>query len=193
MSGLRFNSRGENKVMSSQMTAFSLWSSTDNREKKDLMEAGFSPDREYLIGAEYKGLNTGFLPGLFGVRKFIKTFYLEDVHKLEFGNNFRVKQNDPEDEHIKLLKDGQPIAQGYFLVLSLKKMVDPKWSHYKRAAFLNYGHGGNKWYEPAKVLRDYIVQPFEDNPNILLGHAYFAVAGFQISGAFFVLERIKKE
>lgn len=171
-------------MSSMSKSALALWG-TDNLEKKKLMRDGRQP--ETFVGSEFMGLNTGFLPKLFGFQKFIKTFYLKDT--LTFGNNFRVKQNNPESEYVKLFKDYQPVPQGHFLVVSAKDR--DKWNHYSDAVFLDYGIINNAWYQPARLLRDYLVQPFPENPGILLGHAYFAVGPFQISGAFFVLERIK--
>jgi len=154
---------------------------------KALMNKGKEPSKEFLDGHLFRGLNVGFLPRLIGRRKFIKSFYKKRGLFL-IGSNLRVKQNDPDEEYIKLLKGGGPRPEGYFLVESAKD--NTKWNHYQDAAFLSYGRGNNAWYQPAKLLRDYLVNPFPENGNILLGHAYFAIGPFQVSFGFFVLEKV---
>jgi len=162
--------------------ALTLWK-LSNPTLKVLMNKGTEPSRALLSGYLYRGLNVGFLARLIGRRKFIKSF-----KNFPIGNNFMVKQNDPDEEYIKLFKDGNPIPEGYFLIGSADD--NRKWNHYQNAIFLDYGRGNNKWYQPARLLRDYLVQPAPRNREILLGHAYFAIFGFKVPFTFFVLERI---
>jgi len=169
--------------MSNTMTkeALDLWR-LNSSTLKEFMNKGTEPSRPSLNGYLFRGLNVGFLARLIGRRKFIKSF------NILLGNNFMVKQNDPDEEYIKLFEDGVPIPEGYFFIESAED--NRKWNHYQDATFLDYGKGNNKWYEPAKLLRDYLVQPFPGNKEILLGHAYFAIFGFKVPFTFFVLERI---
>jgi hypothetical protein len=55
---------------------------------------------------------------------------------------------------------------------------------------LDYGLGGNGPFGPP--LRDYIVQVYPDNADLLLGKAYLALGPLRIPAGFFILERLKK-
>jgi len=177
--------------MSNTMTkeALDLWR-LNSSTLKEFMNKGTEPDKDFLSGYLYRGLNVGFLARLIGRRKFIKYFKDFPISSLLafLGNNFMVKQNDPDEEYIKLFKDGSPIPEGYFLIEVAED--NREWNHYQDAIFLDYGKGNNKRYQPAKLLRDYLVQPFPGNKEILLGHAYFAIFGFKVPFTFFILERI---
>lgn len=164
--------------------ALALWESS-NSELKSLMESSQKPEKEYLAGSEFMGLNVGFITKVIKRTKFIKSFYMNAGELM--GNNFMVEQNDPAGHYHKLNNDGRPKAEGYFLVES-----NPAWNHYSDTAFLDYGKGGNKWYQPVKLLRDYLnMVMVYSSPDILLGHAYLAL-GLKVSVGFFVLERIKE-
>jgi len=168
--------------------ALDLWGSS-NAKLRTLMGSSTKPERKDLAGYEYMGLNVGFITGLIGRRKFIKSFYMNAGELM--GNNFMVEQNDPSAHYHKLIKNGRPRPEGYFLVEDSGNNTD--WNHYFNTSFLDYGKGGNKWWEPVKLLRDYLnaVKVYQ-TPDILLGHAYLALLGFQVSVGFFILERIKK-
>ena len=77
-------------------------------------------------------------------------------------------------------------SEGYFLI----ERAEGRWNKYPDAILLHYGRADNKWYEPSRFLRDYLIQPYSNNPNILLGKAYFAL--FPFIGFFFILERINQ-
>jgi hypothetical protein len=54
---------------------------------------------------------------------------------------------------------------------------------------LDYGLGGNGLFGPP--LRDYIVQVYPDDPDLLLGKAYLAFGSLRIPVSFFVLQRLR--
>lgn len=176
------------KTMSKE--ALKLWFSSTSTLKV-FMNLGKQPNRESLVG-EYLGLNTGPLPKWLGFQKFVKSLRISDAWLMKpmelIGNNFRVTQNGFAELYIKLMKDGKPVEQGYFVVESASN--NPNWNHYPDAAFLDYGKGDNDWKEPARFLRDYLVQPFPDNKDILLGHAFIYILGLKISVGFFVLQKV---
>ena len=61
-------------------------------------------------------------------------------------------------------------------------------SHYPNALLLDYGLGGNGLFGPP--LRDYLVQVYPDDPDLLLGKAYLNILGLRIPANFFVLKRL---
>lgn len=177
-------------MQSMSKKALELWQRSAT-ELKLFMSYGTQPDKESLAGFEYLGLNVGPLPKMFGFQKFIKFFHMP-VKWMQsvVGNNIRVSQNGFAAIYIKLMKNTKPVEQGYFVVGSARD--NPKWNHYSNASFLDYGKGDNSWKEPARFLRDYLVQPFPGNTDILLGHAFIYIWPFKISVGFFVLEKVMK-
>ena len=176
-----------NNVMSKE--ALRLWFSSTST-LKELMNVGKQPNKESLAGSEYLGLTVGRLPEWFGFQKFVKAFHLTEFQwsgNPIIGNNLRVTQNGFAALYIKLKKNGKPVEQGYFVVESARD--NPKWNHYNNASFLDYGKGDNSLKEPARFLRDYLVQPFPENKDILLGHAFIYILGLKFSVGFFVLEK----
>jgi len=139
--------------------AINLWNS---KNLEELMEIGRAPTN---LSGLYMGLNTGFVARFIKRVKFIKSFYPEyGTSGVQMGNNFKVQQNEPGDEYIKNFKNGSPVPEGYFRV----EYSNKDWNKYPDAVLLNYGES-NPWYQPARFLRDYLVQPF-DNPVILFYH-----------------------
>ena len=62
-------------------------------------------------------------------------------------------------------------------------------ARYPNALLLDYSLGGNGLFGPP--LRDYVVQVYPDDPDLLLGKAYLALAGLRIPLSFFVLKRLR--
>jgi hypothetical protein len=57
------------------------------------------------------------------------------------------------------------------------------------AAFVDYSRGGNRSYDIARVLRGYLVRVEPRSGEVLLGKPLFVVAGTQLAGSFFLIER----
>jgi hypothetical protein len=51
------------------------------------------------------------------------------------------------------------------------------------AALLDYSRGGNRGYDIARVLRDYLVRVEPGSDELLLGKAFFVVAGRRLANA----------
>lgn len=168
-----------------------LWKKKTS-ELEALMKSGSQPTPQQLDGYRFRGLNVGFGPKLLGIQKFIKCFFMKDYGygAMMTGNNFVVKQNAAQAEYITVQKKGRDKVQGYYLVENASG--NERWNEYPNAALLHYGRGNNAWWDPAAKLRDYLVQPYSDNPNLLLGKAYFSVGPFKIKGGYFILERLSK-
>jgi len=164
---------------------------TPRSELERIFQRGSMPDLEGLVGWEFRGINRlplNFIPfgQLVGIKKFLKGFYR--------GEDGRVMgYNSPVDSKNAL--DGKwniaPKRFGFYEVHE----VDPtaRDNEYLHALLLDYGKGGNKPYDVTGGLRDYLVQVYPDNPDLLLGKAYFALGPTRIGGLnFFILERHRR-
>lgn len=71
--------------------------------------------------------------------------------------------------------------------------ADPAASDYRRhdAMLLDYGRGGNRAYDIAKIIRDYVVRIEPGSDDLLLGKAYFVVAGARLASSYFLIERYR--
>jgi hypothetical protein len=148
---------------------------------------GTTPDLDSLVGWEFRGINRLPLNGipfakLVGIKKFLKGFFRAEDGRV-MGYNSPVAQN---------ALDGRwNIAAKRFGFYEVKP-VDPtaRDNNYLHALLLDYGLGGNKVYDPTAYLRDYIVQVDPQNPDLLLGKAYYAVGPARIGTLnYFILER----
>ena len=147
---------------------------------------GITPDLESLVGWEFRGINSPSWARLVGIKKFIKGFYRRDGGVC--GYNSPTVQNKLADEWIARPDDDNPKRFGFYTVTP----VDPtaRDNTYLHALLLDYGEGDNPRTDPSRGLRDYLVQPYADDPNLLLGKAYFAVGPLRVpTFSFFILER----
>ncbi len=163
---------------------------TPQKQLEEILKRGQKPRPELLDGWRFRGLNVGFGAKLIGVQKFIKIFKTIDYGfgQMMTGHNIVVKQNDIKAPYEKKLKNGEHKIQGVYLV----EENNQRFNAYDSSALLNYGRGDNPWYEPAKMLRDYLTQPYPDNNDLFLGKAYFAFGPLKIFGGYFILERLEE-
>lgn len=153
-----------------------------------VFEAGTPPDVSVLIGFEYRGFNQPKATALLGIRKFIKAFYLDRSGR-PFGCNTPVVQNGLDGEWIARPAPERPKRYAFFTV----EPPDPGASDAERrtAALLDYGRGGNRAYDPSRILRDYVVRAEAGSDDLLLGKAYVSIAGTRIAHTFFLIERYR--
>ena len=59
------------------------------------------------------------------------------------------------------------------------------------AALLDYSRGGNRAYDIARILRDYLVRVEPGSDELLLGKALFVVAGATLAHSYFLIERYR--
>lgn len=162
-----------------------------NETLESIMRAGRSPDVRSLVGWEFRGFNTLDLTAILGFRKFKKGFYSERplAHAAERvrGYNVRVRQNGIAQPWEPVLSQGRPIRHGFYDVYP----VDPgeRDNLYPNALLINYDCGRNPPYDPSRFLRDYLVQVYPDNPDLLLGKAYVALGPLRPAVSYFILER----
>jgi len=162
-----------------------------NGSKHDLAavhSAGTPPEVDALIGYEYRGFNQPAATALLGIRKFIKAFYLDEAGQ-PFGCNTPVVQNGLDAEWIAKPTPEQPKRYAFFQV----EAPDPDAADAERhgAVLLDYGKGGNKAYDPSRLLRDYVVRVEPGSDNLLLGKAYFVMGPTRLRPTYFLIERYR--
>ena len=162
------------------------------RSKADLAAAfasGTPPEVSALTGFEFRGYNQPKAAALLGIRKFIKAFYV-DRSGQPFGCNTPVAQNGLQAEWLARPSAERPKRYAFFQV----GPPDPNASDVLRrdAVLLDYGRGGNRAYDVARILRDYLVRVEPGSDELLLGKAYFVVAGTRLAHAYFLIERYRR-
>jgi len=164
-----------------------------DRELEEIFKQGKTPEMKKLLGYEFRGFNVPFLTKILGFQKFKKGFFAQSDKKPEgneiMGFNVLISQKGPKEKWQALPKEEAPKRYGFYRV----HKVDPKArdNKYPNALLLNYGLSRNGLH-PARLLRDYLVQPDPDNPDLYIGKAYFAVGPLRVFPNFFILERYNK-
>jgi len=151
--------------------------------------AGSPPDVAAITGFEFRGYNQPRAATLLGIRKFIKAFYLNRDGE-PFGCNTPVAQNEIASEWLARPSPEQPKRYAFFRVEAADSAAP---DHRRRGAvLLDYRRGGNRAYDIAKIIRDYVVRIEPGSDDLLLGKAYFVVAGARLASSYFVIERYRQ-
>ncbi len=158
------------------------------RELETVFAAGSPPDVAALTGFEFRGYNQPRAAALLGIRKFVKAFYL-DRSQRPFGCNTPVRQNGLQDEWLPRPGPERPKRYAFYQV----EPADPDAADEARrgAVLLDYSRGGNRVYDVARILRDYLVRVEPGSDDLLLGKAFFVVAGKKVAHSFFLIERFR--
>lgn len=163
-----------------------------NDQLEEVFRLGMPPEMASLAGWEFKGYNMFEPTELVGLRKFKKGFYLEDPSRNPAlgisGYNVQIHANTLGEPWIDKTKKGEPIRHGWYDVypVSLSE-TDNK---YPNALLVNYGLSPKNYIvDPSRLLRDYLVQVYTDNTDLLLGKAYGSLGPMRLSLNFFALER----
>ncbi|MBI4424788.1 MAG: hypothetical protein HY554_13735 [Elusimicrobia bacterium] len=153
-----------------------------------LLAAGAAPEDAALGGWEWRGYNTPPFTALLGIRKFIKGFF--DAGAGLEGYNIPAKQNGLDGAWLHRPRPQAPARFGFYRVR--RPRAGERDSLYADALLLDYGASArNASYRPERVLRDYLVQPFPDDRDLLLGKAYLAFGPLRVRSNFFVLGRLR--
>lgn len=172
----------------------SLVREATDAEREALMVSGKAPAFEDLVGWEFAGLNCGAITDLLRIRKFKKGFY-EGAPRVPaeagpspfiHGYNVDVFQDGVGKPHRAYPSEDAPKRHGYYRVHRV--VAGARDAKYPNALLLDYGLGKNG-LQPSGLLRDYLVQPYPDDRDLLLGKAYLALFGLRIPAGFFVLQR----
>ena len=157
------------------------------RELEQTFQRGTTPEIDALVGWEYRGINC--ISRLTGLQKFVKGMFRADDGRV-MGYNIRAVQNVLDGRWRLRPSDDAPKRFGFYEV----SPVDPtsRDNHYLHALLLDYSKGGNPPWDATRGLRDYLVQVDADNPDLLLGKAYYAVGPARVAMNFFILERLRR-
>lgn len=167
-----------------------LLTEASNGQREAIMRTGTAPRFDDLVGWEFGGGNTPRIYRLIGIRKFVKGFYEgppRDGGPEPFiqGYNIPAIGNADSDEHVMEMKGGAPKRFGFYRVH--EPVEGARDAFYPNSLLLDYSRGGNGLFGPP--LRDYLVQVYPDDPDLLLGKAYLAL-GLRIPTNYFVLKRL---
>jgi hypothetical protein len=158
-----------------------------NRELEAVFCAAMGPTPDALAGYEWRGYNISAFTRLLGIQKFIKGFLTLD-DRIE-GYNVAVQQNGLNAPWIPKPRPEKPKRYAFFVVMHVD--VSSKDSFYPQALFLNYGSSlRNPRFVPERLLRDYLVQPDSQNPDLMLGKAYLALGPWRLFANFFIIQRM---
>jgi hypothetical protein len=158
------------------------------QELAAVFAAGSPPEVTALTGFEFRGYNQPRAAALLGIRKFIKAFYVDAAGR-PFGCNTPVTQNGLEDEWIARPSVSAPKRYAFFQVEPASPGAPD--AQRRGAAFLDYSRGGNRAYDVARILRDYVVRVEPGSDDLLLGKATFVVAGTRLAHSYFLIERYR--
>jgi len=160
-----------------------------DRELEEIFKAGKTPDLKNLLGSEFRGFNVPIITKILGFQKFKKGFFVGPDQKPESGEimgfNVLIKQG-VKDKWPALPSEEAPKRFGFYRVAKVKP--EERDNKYPHALLLNYGISRNG-LNPARLLRDYLVQVDPANSDLYLGRAYFALGPLRVFPSFFVLER----
>ena len=161
-------------------------SSTSSLER--ILRASKGPSLESLVGFEWRGYNTSWLTRLLGIQKFIKGFF-QERDSVE-GYNVPVLQNGLDGPWLNLPTPDNPRHYAFYRVTRVDRESGDHF--YPEAILLDYGASPRNAGSPGvRIIRDYVVQPGPENPDILLGKAYLAFGPLRIASNFFVLGRLR--
>jgi hypothetical protein len=165
--------------------AFRALEALDNNALERAFLRGQTPDLDALVGWQLRGANAPAWAKLLGIKKFIKGFY-RDADAV-FGYNCPVQQDGLFQPWTARPSNEAPRRFGFYKVTPVDATARD--NQYLHAVLLDYGQGPNPPWEPARGLRDYLVQVYPDNPDLYLGKAYYALGALRVATNFFLLER----
>ena len=165
--------------MAAASKRFHALAGSSRSELEALLRQGSAPQTQSLHGRLYKGFNHPFAAELLRTRKFFKGFF--DAGERNYGFNVRAQQNGLAGEWRKRQGKEDPFA--FFGVGPAEQD-----STYPNGLLLDYGEVSGSAFDPARVLRDYLVRVDEGSDELLLGKAYASIGGSRLTVGFFILE-----
>ena len=167
-------------------SAFERLVRSDERTLDELFAASPAPEFETLVGFEWRGWNTDPNLKYLGLKKFIKAFFRAE-HGDE-GCNVKVFQNDLADPWKPRTRLGKLDAFAFYLVRPQDERT--RLPRNPGALLIDYAASPrNPIYHVERTIRDYVVQPSAEDPNVMLGRAYVGIGAMRFASSFFVIER----
>jgi hypothetical protein len=159
---------------------------SDNAGLDAIFRRSPPPEYEQLVGYQWRGWNTDPNLRYLGLRKFIKAFFRGEYG--EEGCNVRVAQSDLSEPWRQLLRNGRIRPYAFYAVgaqtTATRQPANP------RALLLDYGASArNPWWHIERRIRDYLVRPSADEPDVMLGRAWLGFGTVRFASSFFVIER----
>jgi len=156
----------------------------------DLLHGGHPIDPSALDDTEYRGVSLG-IPGIVEslTWKTFKKVFHRDPHSGQLrGWNVRMKQQGIDGPFEPIMKRGEPLTFGHFVVVEARPGDVPEGCD--RGLLIDYGLGGNRRLDPVSRLRDPIVALEEGSAELLLGWSYLQIGRRQVpTPSFFCLTR----
>ena len=156
---------------------------------EEVMRCGTAPDLEKLAGWEFRGYNTPEFAALLGIKKFKKGFYRDAASppgRIQ-GYNVEIRQSPLGEPWVDVMKGSGSHKFGWYNVYPVD-LSEPD-NKYPGAVLINYNCAKNFLLDPTRLLRDYLVQVYPDNPDLYLGKAFIALGPVRLFVSFFILER----
>lgn len=171
------------------------------RQLEDILRGATPPDPNGLVGWEFRGWNVVEPIGepvvrLLGIRRFAKGFYVAPGDKPPseggqlLGYNVDIRPGGLDEPWTGKPSDEAPKRRGFFVVHLTGAKAHPN------SLFLDYSGRADKngVFDGGPLfgdggLKDFLVQPDADNPDVLLGKAYYRLPPLTVPGGFFVLQR----
>ena len=162
---------------------------------EEIFLRGSTPHAADIAGWEYRGRNHAPIAEVIRVKRFTKVFSplppapTVNPAPVISGHNLWVEQaGGPRDPWIPLTREGRPWRHGWYEVVPVDpRTVDGRYPH---ALLIDYGRGANPWHHPTRVLRDYVVQVYPDDPSLLVGKAYAALGSLRVLAGHFTMLRV---
>lgn len=154
------------------------------------LKQGHPIDPAAMADVEYLGVSLG-MPGWIdrlAWKTFMKTFHHDPALGLR-GWNVRLEQDGLDAAPRPMEKDGQRITFGHYAV----RPIAPSdvYRDIEEGLMLDYGAGGNPWWDPAGLIRDPLVALHPGETDLLLGWSTVRLGGLMLpTPSYFALRRI---
>ena len=160
---------------------------SDNRTLDSIFATAVAPAFETLVDFQWRGYNTDPNLRVLGLRKFIKAFFRG--RNGEEGCNVKVEQNQLSEPWIPRLRNGGIEAFAFYLVGS--QTSPTRLDRNPNALLIDYAASPrNPAWHVERLIRDYVVQPFADNPDLMIGRAFLGIGRARFASSYFVIERL---
>lgn len=169
------------------------------KDLEKILREGSAPDPDSLVGWEFRGWNVVApfakpVVSLLGIQRFAKGFYrVGDEYR---GYNVDIQPGGVDEPWTGKPSDESPRRRAFYKVYPPGQ--GPRTVDHPNALFLCYeGRPKNGLFDGGPLygdggLRDYVVLADPDNPDLLVGKAYFRLPPFHLAGGFFVAERLRR-
>lgn len=169
------------------------------QELEEILRAGHTPQVDSLAGWEFRGFNVvppvgKLVVKLLGIQRFAKGFY-RDGDEIR-GYNVDIQRGRVDEPWAGKPTDEHPRRRAYYRVYPPGE--GQRRAEYPGALFLEYvGRPHNGIFDGGGLygdggLRDYVVLADSNNPDLLVGKAFYHLPPLRVVGGYFVAERLRQ-